>query len=162
MVAGWESAVDKQIREAQERGEFDNLPGSGKPLSGLNEPYDENWWVKGLLRREALPDDPSLRKEIEALPARVGRLTLESSVREIVADLNKRIKQHGTDVPTVDVTTVVETWRASRATKRPPLATIQPAQIPARSRSTPQPGHKPALRTSKRTAPDEPTERRHE
>jgi hypothetical protein len=28
----WESAVDKQIREAQERGDFDALPGSGKPL----------------------------------------------------------------------------------------------------------------------------------
>src|ERR1051325_4406897 len=28
----WESAVEKQIREAEERGEFDNLPGKGKPL----------------------------------------------------------------------------------------------------------------------------------
>ncbi|MBV9168465.1 MAG: DUF1992 domain-containing protein [Chloroflexi bacterium] len=28
----WESAVDKQIREAQERGDFDALPGRGKPL----------------------------------------------------------------------------------------------------------------------------------
>ncbi len=118
MGARWESALDKQIREAQERGEFDNLPGSGKPLSGLDEPYDENWWVKGLLRREALPDDPSLRKEIEGLPERVGRLTLESSVREIVADLNNRIKAHGEDVAPVDVTAVVEAWRANRTKKR--------------------------------------------
>jgi len=29
----YESAVEKQIREAQERGDFDNLPGRGKPLS---------------------------------------------------------------------------------------------------------------------------------
>lgn len=29
----WESAVDKQIREAMERGEFDNLQGIGKPLN---------------------------------------------------------------------------------------------------------------------------------
>ncbi|MFQ5340820.1 MAG: DnaJ family domain-containing protein [Anaerolineae bacterium] len=28
----WESVVDKAIREAQERGEFDNLPGKGRPL----------------------------------------------------------------------------------------------------------------------------------
>lgn len=28
----WEDAVDKQIREAMERGDFDNLPGKGKPL----------------------------------------------------------------------------------------------------------------------------------
>ena len=29
----FESAIDRQIREAQERGEFDNLPGRGKPLT---------------------------------------------------------------------------------------------------------------------------------
>ena len=28
----YESVVERQIREAQERGEFDNLPGAGKPL----------------------------------------------------------------------------------------------------------------------------------
>ena len=30
-----ESPVEKQIREAMERGEFDDLPGAGKPLEGL-------------------------------------------------------------------------------------------------------------------------------
>jgi hypothetical protein len=29
----WERAIDKQIREAMERGEFDNLRGTGKPLT---------------------------------------------------------------------------------------------------------------------------------
>jgi hypothetical protein len=28
----WEDAVERQIREAQERGDFDHLPGEGKPL----------------------------------------------------------------------------------------------------------------------------------
>lgn len=28
----WEHWIDQQIREAQERGDFDNLPGAGKPL----------------------------------------------------------------------------------------------------------------------------------
>lgn len=28
----WESAVDRQIREAQERGDFDDLPGRGRPI----------------------------------------------------------------------------------------------------------------------------------
>jgi len=35
----WESWVDQQIREAQERGEFDNLPGTGKPLDLAPNPY---------------------------------------------------------------------------------------------------------------------------
>ncbi|MEV4218944.1 DUF1992 domain-containing protein [Nonomuraea sp. NPDC049725] len=42
----FESWVDRQIREAQERGEFDDLPGAGKPLPGADKPYDEHWWIK--------------------------------------------------------------------------------------------------------------------
>jgi len=32
--------VDLQIRQAQERGEFDNLPGAGKPIEGLGGEHD--------------------------------------------------------------------------------------------------------------------------
>jgi hypothetical protein len=40
--------VEKQIREAQERGEFDNLPGAGKPLRGIDADRDDpDWWVGG-------------------------------------------------------------------------------------------------------------------
>jgi DnaJ family protein C protein 28 len=35
----WETWIDQQIREAQERGEFDNLPGSGQPLDLAANPY---------------------------------------------------------------------------------------------------------------------------
>jgi DnaJ family protein C protein 28 len=35
----WESWIDQQIREAQERGEFDDLPGKGKPLDLTPNPY---------------------------------------------------------------------------------------------------------------------------
>ncbi len=35
----WESWIDQQIREAQERGEFDNLPGKGKRLDLTPNPY---------------------------------------------------------------------------------------------------------------------------
>ena len=31
-LSQWESAIEQQIREAQERGAFDRLPGQGKPL----------------------------------------------------------------------------------------------------------------------------------
>lgn len=112
----WESRIDKQIREAEERGDFANLPGVGKPLAGIDEPYDEDWWVKGLLRRENMPDQPALRKEVEALPERLARLTLESSVRDIVTDLNNRIRtDSGGTVQPVDVNAAVTAWKAARA-----------------------------------------------
>ena len=50
----YESWVERQVREAIERGEFDNLPGQGKPIKGLNGRDDENWWVKSYLEREQL------------------------------------------------------------------------------------------------------------
>ncbi len=50
----YESWVDKQIREAQERGDFDGLPGAGKPLPHLGDPDDADWWVKGYIKRENL------------------------------------------------------------------------------------------------------------
>src|SRR5215471_7365332 len=46
--------VDAQIRDAMARGEFDNLPGAGKPIEGLDGTYDPEWWVKGLIKRERL------------------------------------------------------------------------------------------------------------
>jgi hypothetical protein len=45
--ARYESVIDQQIRKAEERGDFADLPGRGKPLPGLDGPDDENWWVKG-------------------------------------------------------------------------------------------------------------------
>jgi DnaJ family protein C protein 28 len=40
----WESAVEKQIREAMERGDFDNLRGTGKPLDLNENPYTPTDW----------------------------------------------------------------------------------------------------------------------
>ena len=51
---GFGTWVERQIREAAERGEFDNLPGAGKPIADLDKPHDELWWVKDKLRREQL------------------------------------------------------------------------------------------------------------
>lgn len=35
----WESWIDEQIRDAQERGAFEDLPGKGKPLDLTPNPY---------------------------------------------------------------------------------------------------------------------------
>ncbi len=43
---------DNRIRQAMEEGEFDNLPGLGKPIPDIDEPYDPNWWAKQWMKRE--------------------------------------------------------------------------------------------------------------
>jgi hypothetical protein len=127
MTSWYESLVDRQIREAQERGEFDNLPGAGRPLPGIDENYDENWWLKELVRREnitgAVPASLLLRKEAEDLLQTISKKKTESSVRKTVVDLNERIlraRRGLVDGPpvvlhTFDVEEVVQAWRDRRA-----------------------------------------------
>jgi hypothetical protein len=96
-VMPYESWVDRQIREAIERGEFDDLPGQGKPIKGLNGRDDENWWVKAYLEREhlplPLPTALALRREVATLQETLADVADEESVREIVRDLNHRIAE---------------------------------------------------------------------
>jgi hypothetical protein len=37
-----------------EEGDFDNLPGLGKPIPDIDEPYDPMWWVRPWVRREGM------------------------------------------------------------------------------------------------------------
>jgi hypothetical protein len=39
----WESLIDRQIREAMEQGQFDNLPHQGAPLPIDDNPYAGEW-----------------------------------------------------------------------------------------------------------------------
>jgi DnaJ family protein C protein 28 len=37
----WESLIDQKIREGMERGEFDDLPGKGKPVDTSENPFED-------------------------------------------------------------------------------------------------------------------------
>ena len=149
----FESWVDRRIREATERGDFDALSGAGEPLPGAGNPYhDENAWLRDYLRREGVSGDallpPSLllRRDVERLPETVRDATSEREVRETVAELNRRIVDWlrmptGPQVPIapVDADTVVRDWR-KQATR---AATATAA---VRSPDTARPGPAPGVR----------------
>ncbi|MFC0506075.1 DUF1992 domain-containing protein [Micromonospora costi] len=142
----WEAAVEAQIRSAQERGEFDNLPGAGKPIPGRNLPYDESWWIKSFLEREKLPGDlllPTplqLRRRIERLPDEVRDLPTEEAVRALCALLNTEVLAW-LRTPTgprvvvrpVNVDEVVRRWREDRQARA--AAAVSPARLPATDRT---------------------------
>jgi hypothetical protein len=127
--------VERLIREAQERGEFDDLSGTGKPLPPFKGQNDENWWVRGLIEREhldmtaALPPQLALRKEAQQLPARILQESGEARVRELLEDFNARVRElwrRPMDGPvvvvrTVDVERLVGQWRTTRASAWPAL-----------------------------------------
>lgn len=121
----WESWVDGQIRRARERGEFDNLPGAGKPLPGLTGPEDEMWWVKSLLKREGvsfLPDTLKLRKDVEEARERIASASTEAEVRDIVEAINVRIRTTNrtatsgppSNLMPLDIDSVLAKWRDRR------------------------------------------------
>ena len=51
-ISDFESVADRQIREAMERGEFDDLPGTGEPLPDAGAQYDPAWWAKKWIERD--------------------------------------------------------------------------------------------------------------
>jgi hypothetical protein len=121
----FETWVDRQIREAMERGDFDNLPGSGEPIPDLARPYDELWWLRKKLREEQLSIDPPtlvLRREYADAMAQITRARSEKEVRRLVAAINERIiyvNSHTTfgppsDLVPLDVERVVAEWRAAQ------------------------------------------------
>ena len=92
---GWESWIDRQIRDATERGEFDDLPGAGRPIADLDKPYDELWWVKDKLRREGLTYmSPAVALRKEAHDARAAALDARSDAdaRRILEAVNEKIR----------------------------------------------------------------------
>jgi hypothetical protein len=126
---GWPN-VEAQIRAAQERGDFDDLPGAGKPLK-LPAVHDPDWWVKSYVQREGIDTSAlvhptiALRREADTFPESLAVLRSEAQVREVLEDFNRRVTAEwrrpiaGPSLPVVArqvaVEPLVERWRALRA-----------------------------------------------
>ncbi|WP_293698796.1 DUF1992 domain-containing protein [uncultured Agrococcus sp.] len=123
----WNMA-DRQIREAMERGEFDNLPGSGKPLNlqGSNNP---NWWITRKIESENLegiaevgaPGVLALRREASRFPESLLDEHDEEAVRARLEDFNARVKRDRLHpdltlpipvvAPMIDIDDMIAAWR---------------------------------------------------
>lgn len=122
----FESWVDRQIREAAERGDFDNLPGMGKPIQNLDRPWDITNWAADLLKREnlsVLPPALELRRHVERELEEIMQLGAEVGVRKRVAELNDHIRYVNVNIyegpasltRPLDVEEVVGQWRVRKA-----------------------------------------------
>ena len=122
----WETWIEDLIHNAQEAGDFDNLEGAGKPIPGITDPYDPDWWVKKLLQREkltVLPPALELLRKVEVGLVALWGMSREADVRVRVATLNSEITKVNSRVaegpPTrlapLDVDEIVGEWHARRA-----------------------------------------------
>ena len=119
----WEPLVDKMIREAMERGEFDDLPGTGQPIDLSENPFEdpELRTVHRLLRNAGFaPAWIEERKDIDAELQRLRATLLRAKslygqggdlvddvrwqraakeFREKVGELNQRIRLYNLKAP---------------------------------------------------------------
>ena len=128
----YQTWVDQQVREAESRGAFDNLPGKGKPLADIDRPQHELDWIAAMLRREnvdasvLLPPSLLLRREVQDLRTTLAGLASEQAVRSHLDDLNTRIReahrrpQEGPPLTVMsqDVDAAVARWHDDRAELR--------------------------------------------
>ncbi len=128
----FETWVDSQISRGIARGDFDDLPGAGKPLHLSDDSMVE--WVIAKARQEnldvfgMLPPGLALRKEKEDLPRRATALPSEAAVRALVEDFNDRVRlfwRRPLDPPIVvvglaDTDAVLEEWQRTRPPPSPP------------------------------------------
>lgn len=120
----FESWIDRQIREAMEAGEFDNLPGAGQPLHLDSSP---DWWIRAKVEREglapALPTPLALRREVAGIDDALADARTEAEARERCEDLNERVRAYIASphrhpailVHLVDVDAALRTWRHNRS-----------------------------------------------
>lgn len=76
----WENWIDQQIREAQERGDFDNLPGAGKPLDLVANPFAQDHELAFKILKDSgyAPEWIELDKAIRTRLARASAALIHS------------------------------------------------------------------------------------
>ncbi|MEO6115022.1 MAG: DUF1992 domain-containing protein [Pseudolysinimonas sp.] len=122
--------VEVRIQQAMRTGDFDDLPGQGKPIEGLGAVHDPDWWIRQKIQREKItglgPPALTLRTESRELDARLDGITSEREVRETLDDFNRRVIEARRQLlggppvvtPVRDVDAEVERWRERRRAKR--------------------------------------------
>lgn len=84
--------VEDQLREAMERGDFEDLPGRGQRLElGDDSP---NWWARRKMEEVKRQDEVTeLLRRLERARDNIWSLPDEPSVRSAARELNREIEE---------------------------------------------------------------------
>lgn len=116
LVSYIDHIVEQQIAAAMARGEFDDLPGAGKPLD--LDPREPGWWAEQFVRRERshlLHEE--VGHDLAARRAAFWRAGSIDELRELVTATNKALTKANVQMvaqdrfPLVDYGETLERWR---------------------------------------------------
>ena len=93
-MSGLQDIIERKIKEAQEKGEFDNLPGKGEPLkleddSGV--PEDLRMAYKILKNADCLPPEIELKEEIRQMEDMLAGIPDEKERYRLIKTINLKI-----------------------------------------------------------------------
>ncbi len=91
MLTGFEKIIEERIRQAQKKGEFDNLPGVGKPLK-----FEDDSYIMGELRlaykilknADCIPPEIELKKEINHMEDLLSKMDDTAEKYHTIKKLN--------------------------------------------------------------------------
>ena len=90
----FQKIIEKKIKEAQGRGEFDDLPGSGEPLKIEDDshvPEDLRLSYKILKNANCLPPELQLKKEIRQMEDMLEKIQDEKEMYRQLKRINYKI-----------------------------------------------------------------------
>lgn len=96
MIFGFQKIVEKKIKEAMDKGEFDDLPGRGKPIAfedDSNIPEDLRLTFKVLKNADYLPPELQLKKEIRQMEDMLEGIPDEKEKYRQIKKINYKIMQ---------------------------------------------------------------------
>ncbi len=93
-MSALQDIIERKIKEAQEKGEFDNLPGKGEPLkleddSGV--PEDLRMAYRILKNADCLPPEIELKKEIRQMEDMLAGIPDEKERYRLMKKINMKI-----------------------------------------------------------------------
>lgn len=100
--------VERAIRRAEQDGEFDNLPGAGKPIPDIDQPYDPAWWARRWIETEHRADRvrtlaARVRREVPRALGSTDRTKAQRRLEALNEEINRVNREVGAAVPELDV-----------------------------------------------------------
>jgi hypothetical protein len=94
ILPGYEKIVEQRIKEAMENGEFDNLPGMGRPIpleDDRHVPEDLRLAYKLLKNADCLPPELLEKKEILQMEDMLATIPDEKEKYKLIKKINFKI-----------------------------------------------------------------------
>ena len=111
-IDSWEGHVEQTIREARERGDFDNLPGAGKPLDLEENPFAGEWQSAFRMARNAGAAPLWVQLDREIAADRAALREMASRTARHLDRERERLARGGADAPPAGATPAPR-WRAA-------------------------------------------------